>query len=520
MATLGNAGRVGLVAILAALLFAAMYFFLKGTATANNTYAFDVLFDDARGVTPETPVSLAGVQIGKVERVSLTRDQKADLRLQIKDSYKIPRGSQFAIVTPLLGQSGTVTVLPPSDAAARPDDTIREGEPNLHGERTGDLASSFDKANQLLAQVTVTTQKVDKLLDSANKLAGDPRIQDGLAQTVGNLNAASANGLRLTSRLNGLLVSDNAQVQTLLRQTGSGAKVSLDNIAATTAAIRDTTRANRDQIDQIVHNMNDTTAAVAGITEQANQTLKGGMTQNIQASVANLKVTTDNLAAATAKFNAIAGNFQSLSSDPKVQSNLRETVQNIRDSSEQTKFLLERLNKLAGRRKQAAAVVTVPGGPTVIVPNAPVVKTTGAPSLGAPYYLPRADFTVNTRSRHFRTDIDAVVPLSVAPVAFARAGIYDFTGANKLILQAGRGLGSSGLVDVRAGIYASKLSVGGDYGLGRPFTLSFDLYDPNNYHLDARGVIKLAPELGLVVGGEDLGRHPGSVIGLEYRQSR
>lgn len=520
MKTLGNAGQVGLVAVVAAALLIILINFLRGTATANNTYAFDVLFDDARGVTPETPVSLAGVQIGKVEKVSLTPTQKADLRLQIKDTYKIPLGSRFAIVTPLLGQSGTVTVLPPSDAASRPRDNIRDGEVNLHGERTGDLASSFDKANALLSQVTVTTQKVDKLLDTANKLAGDPRIQGGLTQTVGNINAASANGLRLTNRLNGLLLEDNAQVQMLLRQTQSGAQVSLDNIAATTATIRDTTRANRAQIDQIVHNMNDTTSAVAGITEQANQTLKGGLTQNIQASVASLKTTTDNLAATTAKFNAIAGNFQSLSSDPKVQSNLRETVQNIRDSSEETKFLLARLNKLAGGRKSTAAVVAVPGGPTVVVPNVPTLKTTPAPLLGAPYYLPRADFVVNTRARHFRTDVDTIVPLSITPVTFARAGIYDFTGSNKLILQAGRGLGTSGLVDARAGIYASKLSVGGDYGLGRPVTLSFDLYDPNNYHLDARGVIKLAPELGLVVGGEDLGRHPGTILGLEYRQSR
>ncbi len=87
-----------------------------------------------------------------------------------------------------------------------------------------------------------TTQKVDKLLDTANKLAADPRIQGGLTQTVGNINAASANGLKLTNQLNGLLISDNAQVQALLKQTQAGAQVSLNNIAATTASIRDTTQ--------------------------------------------------------------------------------------------------------------------------------------------------------------------------------------------------------------------------------------------------------------------------------------
>ena len=475
MRTLGNAGGVGLVFVAAILLFSGMWYFLRGSLTNSNTYSFDVLFDDAKGVTAETPVTLAGVQIGKVERVRLTPSQKADLRLQIKDKMnnepvRIPHGSKFTIQTPLLGTSGTVIVVPPADSAQRPDDNVKEGE-NLTGERSGDLSASFDKATTLLDQVTQTTRKVDRLLDTANNLAGDPRIQGGLTQTVGNINAASANGLRLTNRLNGLLLSDNAQVQALLRQTQSGAQVSLDNIAATTASIRDTTRENRSQIAAIVRNMNDTTAAVAGITGQANQTLKGGLTQNIQASVANLKTTTDNLTATTAKFNAIAGNFQSLTSDTKVQSNLRETIANIRDSSEETKFLLERLNKLVGGRKKTAAVVVAPSVGAVIVPGMGpketlLVQPTPAPALGAPYYLPRVDAVVNTRERRFRTDIDALVPLRVNPVTFARAGVYDFSGANKLILQAGRGFGPEGQVDARAGLYASKIGGGRRSRLG------------------------------------------------------
>jgi ABC-type transporter Mla subunit MlaD len=174
MATLGNAGRVGLVFVLAVALFGGMWYFLRGTLTGNDTYSFDVLFDDAKGVTAETPVTLAGVQIGKVERVKLTPGQKADLKLQVKKDLNgspisIPHGSRFTIQTPLLGTSGTVIVVPPADAAKRPNDNVREGE-NLVGENTGDLSASFDKATLLLDQVTQTTKKVDQLLDSANKL--------------------------------------------------------------------------------------------------------------------------------------------------------------------------------------------------------------------------------------------------------------------------------------------------------------------------------------------------------------
>ena len=535
MTTLGNAGRVGLVFVAAVVLLGAMWFFLKGSILSSNTYSFDVLFTDASGATADTPVTLAGVQIGRVASVTLTPAQQADLKIEIKDklngrNVRIPRGSHFMIVTPVLGTSGTIMVVPPPDAAVHPRGSLRDGETDLRGERAGDLTASLGKANALLDQVSVTTKKVNKLLDSATSLASDPKIRNSLQQTLGNitaasanLDAASANGFKLTGRLNGLLTTDNNQVLVLLKQTKAGEQVSLNNLAATTGSVRDITRENRAQIAGIVHNLNDTTSAVAGITGQVNETLKnGGITENLSASVANLKTTTD-------KLNTIAGNFQSLSTiatDPKVQSNLKDTVQNIRDTSEQAEFLIERLNKIAGGKRRTATVIAAPGVGAVVLPgtskNGTLAAVTPAPSRGAPYFLPRVQALYNTRDKEFRTDIDAVVPLSLTPVTFVRAGVYGFGDSNKLILQGGQALDKSGLVAGRVGIYASKLSLGADVGLGKRETLSLDFYDPNNFRVDAKGTLMLSPELGLVLGGENINRsrRSGALVGLEYRSSR
>ncbi len=531
MTTLGNAGRVGLLFVVALALAAGGWYGLKGSLGASSTYSFDVLFDNANGATAETPVTLAGVTIGKVESVRLTPTQKADLKLQIKDKLngqpvQIPRGSRFVINTPLLGTSGTVVVMPPPGRVSSANDSIKDGETDIVGEHALDLSASADKATALLDQVTVTTKKINRLLDTVNAAASDPNTRGSLKETLNNikeasesLNAAASNGSKLTNRLGGVLDQDNAQVLVLLRQTQAGAQVSLDNIAATTASVRDTTRENRAQIAAIVRNLNDTTSAVAGITGQANTALKtGGVTQNLEATVANLKMTTD-------KLNVIAGNFRSLSTvatDPKVQSNLKDTVQNIRDSSEQAEFLIERLNKIAGGKRKGAAVVAAPGVGAVILPGAPTATPTPSPSRGAPYYLPRVQALYNTRGKHFRTDVDAIVPLSLTPVTFVRAGIYGFGDSNKLILQGGQALDKKGLVAGRAGIYASKLSVGADVGLGKRETLSLDLYDPNNFRIDAKGTLMLMPTLGLVLGGENINRKrdSGALIGLEYRSSR
>ncbi len=528
MTTFGNAGRVGLVFVLAALLLGSLWYFLKGAVLNSNTYSFDVLFTDAGGVTAETPVTLAGVQIGKVASVTLTPTQQADLKLEIKDKLngrdvRIPRGSQFLISTPVLGTSGTILVVPPSNTVQNAGNSIHDGETDLRGEKVMDLTAALSKATTLLDQVTLTTKKVDALLDSANAAANDPKIQNSLKQTLNNVNLASKNGLLLTGRLNGLLTEDNAQVLALLKQTKDGEQTSLDNLAATTGTVKQITSENKAQIAALIRNLNDTTSAVAGITGQLNDTLKnGGVIKNLDATVANLKTTTD-------KLNVIAGNFQSLSAvaaDPKTQSNLKDTVQNIRDSSEQAEFLIERLNKIAGGRRKTAAVIAAPGIGAVVLPGAGKPGTPAAvtpePSRGAPEYLPRVQALYDTRGRHFRTDIDAVVPLSVTPVTFVRAGIYGFGDANKLILEGGQALDKKGLVAGRAGVYASKLAVGADVGLGKRETLSLDFYDPNNFRIDAKGTLMLAPELGLVLGGENLNRsrQSSALIGLEYRKSK
>ena len=526
MTTLGNAGRVGLVFAAVVLLFGALIYFLRGNVLNNNTYSFDVLFTDASGVTADTPVALAGVQIGKVASVTLTPSQQADLKLEIKNKLngrevRIPRGSQFLIATPILGTTATIMVVPPTSAVLRAAGSIQDGEADLKGTKVGDLTASLSKATALLDQVTVTTKKVNALLDSATSLTDDPKLRRSLQQTLDNVNLVSRNGLQITNKLNGLLVEDNAQVLTLLQQTKAGEQVSLDNLAATTGSVRQITAENKSQIAAIIRNLNDTTSAVAGITGQANNALsKGGITQNLGATVANLKTTTD-------KLNVIAGNFEKLSTvatDPKVQSNLKDTVQNIRDSTEQATLLLERLNKIVGGKRKSATILAAPGVGAVILPGT-TPSITPPPSRGAGgdlYYLPRVQALYSTRDKHFRTDIDALVPLSVAPVTFVRAGIYGFGDTNTLILQGGQALDKKGLVTGRVGIYASKLSVGADIGLGKRKTLSIDAYDPNNFRVDAKGTLMLAPELGLVLGGENInhGSRSGALIGLEYRKSK
>ena len=70
MSTLSSAGKVGAAVVIGLLLFGGMWAFFLQTRLFSHTYSIDVLFDSAGGVLPDTPVMLAGVQIGTVETAS------------------------------------------------------------------------------------------------------------------------------------------------------------------------------------------------------------------------------------------------------------------------------------------------------------------------------------------------------------------------------------------------------------------------------------------------------------------
>ncbi|MEO7719953.1 MAG: MlaD family protein [Capsulimonas sp.] len=508
MQTQGYAVRVGLLVLAAAALVGGMFTFFN-QVLASKTYRLHVLFADVTGIDKGSKVQMVGVDIGQVTDIQLQGDgAHVDLALDIKQKYHIPAGSQFVINTAsLLSAQGTVNVIPQA-SAQKSADVIPPGAPNLRGTRALDLQSTMTSANKLLDQLTVTTAKAQVIMEKSSSLLTDPKMQRHLQQSVANVDAATSNGVALTHKLDALITQDNAMLQGMLGETQRTSRVALGNITETTAQIKYTTTENREKINEIIGNLRDTTAAVEGITAQANQLLsEGGVSKNLSQIVANLNVTTQKLAQMTS-------DFQKVSADQSLQGDLKQTVHNVRETSEQTTILVQRLNKLLGVKDKKPTVVVAPGAGTVII--AP--GTTQVPKIdNIPLILPRVDFQVNTRTKRFRSDIDAFVPLGGGN-SFAQVGVYDFTESNKLNLQMGQSVGKNGALDLRAGLHASKFGVGADYGLGRGVSLSADYYDPNHARLDARGTLMLNQNLGLLFGLDDVTHHAGAVVGVELRR--
>jgi phospholipid/cholesterol/gamma-HCH transport system substrate-binding protein len=510
MSTLGSSGRVGVTVVIAGALLTGMYVFFQGLG---NSYTIDVLFPNASGAVATMPVQIAGVKVGEVGDVNLSPDRQADVQLKIRNQYKIPIGSHFRIITPLLGGVGAVAIIPPALDASNSTGSIAEGQ-KVIGDPSFDFSGAIGKSGELIQTLTRTAKKTELVVDDLQGLIGDPRLKGSLMMSAQNITMASQNSVKLTQHLDSDLAQDNGALVALLADTSKSAHHSLGNIDATTDQIKDMTVADKSRLDEILSNLQDTTSAVAGITTETNESFKSGhVADNISATVANLKTSTDHL-------NQIAANLEKLTGDSATNADLKATIHNIRETTAQSAFLLNRLNKLAGNKH-------VP--PVDINDEPPVQGSTGGvtstavdvtPPKGgksASFTLsPRVDLLQNTAQDHFRADANVIVGTGGPGHPFGELGVYGLGDNSGLNLQCGKGYGSG--LDYRGGLYNSKLGVGADYGLGSDVSFSLNVYNPNHYMVDAQSVVMINKNLGLVIGADDITRQAGGSLGIELRR--
>ena len=127
MARFSTEAKVGMVVVLGIALLTYMTFKVGGYRLGpEQGYQIYAVFDSVAGIDLKTPVKIAGVPVGEVEKIELT-DTKARLTLRIRPEVKIRKGAQTLIRSSgLLGekyieivnaegeQSGTLSDVPPT----------------------------------------------------------------------------------------------------------------------------------------------------------------------------------------------------------------------------------------------------------------------------------------------------------------------------------------------------------------------------------------------------------------------
>jgi len=499
--------KVGVTLVVSlTLLFFAIYY-LAGKL--NNDRQIKVIFNDAQGISQGELVQMAGVEIGQVDDVSLVDGNKAQVVVGIHRKYHIPRESLFQITTGVLGNTRKLTIIPNPHAAG----DIKDGDTV-----TGVSSSPFDELN-------ATAVKANELMDTLKTALGDPkkrerqidallrdsnRITQNTAKITEDLKAVTSNLPEMKMQLD-LALADLRSTLGSTKRIASGAEGLTQDIRRLTAQAQgvtsdarklthnlDTTvTENRGTLKSLLQSADEATSAIAGLTDQVKTTLTGSKLKE------NLQAATDNLVSISTRLDNVASNLEKISGDPKLNSDIRETVANLHEASASVKNLTSRLETvhIPGERRTSAG-----GGKTTAPPFS-------ATSLLEPGFV--FDSLYDTKVGRLRVDTNYTL-LSGAR-NFYRIGLYDATETNQLNLQFGQVSSTPALFDYRAGVINGKFGLGFDARTG-PLDLRFDILDPNFYQINVRAKAALNRNAAITAGVDSVGKENRATLGVQIRQ--
>ena len=293
--SLSTEAKVGAVTLMACILLAGLIVMIGGMQFGEKGYPIQVTFAQVAGLKAGNIVRYAGVDVGKVEAMTIASDGIA-VHTRIKAGVRIPQGAKFQIGTDgLLGEK-FIEIMPPLTPGANlaPNAQIR-------GEDPAGLEQLVATADQVL-------KKADRLIQSLNEVVGDESVKAALRATALNLGSMTANLDALSASLVRMAADGEQDVIATVR-----------NLQLMSENLKNTS----ERIDKLV----------AAIDHDGR-------------TAAELRETLTNVKNASARIERITASIEGVAGDPATGDSIRQTLANARDASEKANKMLTKLDRI------------------------------------------------------------------------------------------------------------------------------------------------------------------------------
>ena len=287
-----------------------------------------------------------------------------------------------------------------------------------------------------------------------------PRIEDLLPQIQQVLNGLN----RFTDTMN--TVIGNKDFQERLDRSFQNIEHATRLLDQTMSVIHGAVAGQEDEMQAIIGNVQRASDSLADLSRELQEFAEGGGLQE------NVQGTLESARGAAESLERTATNLEQLVTAPEFQEDVRETVKGAREAIEEAREVIGRVGGFLGGGRRAR------------------IQTRET----------RIEGLYISDDGHFRATLQTTVPQK--DDRFLNLGLYDLGGENKIILQAGQPLGSR--TDLRYGLYASRLSLGLDYGFSPKSFGTLNLYDPNDPRLDFEVGYRVSDDWHVLLGVDKL----------------
>jgi len=222
--------KTAILVIASILLFIWGYSFLKGRDLLSNYKTFYVEYDNVEGLVNSAPVTINGLTVGKVSKISfLDTSGKIQVELQIKSDFPFSKSSVASIYEPGLIGGKQIMIMPNFE-----DKSVAESGTVLKGNVKPGLTSLVaERLTPLQEKVEKMVVSADALLKNVNSVL-DAKTKEHLKSSITNLDSTLAEFKVASHNVNEMLAENKGKINNTMtnfdKASGNFAKIS-DSIA-------------------------------------------------------------------------------------------------------------------------------------------------------------------------------------------------------------------------------------------------------------------------------------------------
>ena len=248
--------KTAILVIASILLFIWGYSFLKGKDLFTNYKTLYVEYDNVEDLSPSSPVTLNGLAIGKVNKITLNEvTGKLLIELQLKTDFPISKTSKAALYSPSLIGGKQIKIIP--DMANK--------ELAVDGQSL-ESAIELGLTDSLGGKLEPIQQKLDLMLANINTLVTglnnvlDKKGQEDIKKSLAELSETMEQFHRASGTLNSILDTNKSQI--------NGVVTNFNKMSNNFNKISDSL--NKADLGKTVRNLNQTLAKVDGLMSNLN----------------------------------------------------------------------------------------------------------------------------------------------------------------------------------------------------------------------------------------------------------
>ncbi len=480
---LRNEAKVGSLIFVAVLVIIAMYWFLRGFGLGAATYEVHSVFADARKLDKGADVRMAGVKIGYVHNIALTKTSRARVDMTIWNNICVPADSVAQITAGGFIGDNYVDVVP-----GKMRQCVAKG-----GRIPNQEPMNYDK---LIADVGGLVDQLKVSIKSINGILGDRQTVADIKGAIHQLNLATEEAVELVRSARLMVSNASPEVQRTVANmnaaTANAIKITQDLDAMVNSDIRPETRQVLRQAQAALANLTDATAEARRIVIAV-----GGSAGHIEQTLTKLESAAQQTDEMMANMNDAARGLKDITTDKELQQNIKATMKNAAEATAEAKVLMGNLNQKVG---------------SIRIPRILSGGGAGGGPVYRPHSIPGEGFTIdslwNTGEGDYRFDANYTFGGFGGGRDFYRLGAFNVGETTRANIQVGKMIGNT--TSLRGGIYASRVGIGADQWFGNRLLVSGDIFRPNDPQYDLRAVLNLGSGFGLyggvsnVLGGQDV----------------